>query len=61
MDGSYPRRGAEPPPSVEFEAAVAHYRERFSVFLDRTAGTAQELARQFSDWLKRPVGKDDES
>ena len=61
VDGSYPRRGAEPPPSAEFEAAVAHYRERFSVFLDRTAGTAQELARQFSEWLKRPVGKEDDT
>jgi len=59
VDGSYPRRGAEPPTSVEFDAAVAHYRERFSAFLDRTAGSAQELARQLGDWLKRPVKDDD--
>ena len=26
--GTYPRRGSEPPPSAEFEAAVGHYRER---------------------------------
>jgi len=60
VDGSYPRRGAEPPASVEFDAAVAHYRDRFSVFLDRTAGTAQELAKQFNAWLKRPVDGDDD-
>ena len=27
--GNYPRRGEEPPPSAEFDAAVDHYRERF--------------------------------
>ncbi len=59
VDGSYPRRGAEPPPSVEFDAAVAHYRVRFSDFLDRTTGSAQDLARQFGEWLKRPPSKDD--
>src|SRR3984885_7042820 len=36
VGGSYPRRGQEPEPSVEFTAAVAHYRERFSRFLERT-------------------------
>jgi Zn-dependent protease with chaperone function len=55
VDGSYPRRGQEPAPSVEFDAAVAHYRERFSRFLDRTAGNVQDLGKQLSDWLnKRP-------
>ncbi len=53
--GNYPRRGLEPQPSVEFSAAVAHYGERFSRFLDRTAGDVQELARKFSDWLKKPM------
>ncbi len=50
--GSYPRRGQEPPPSAEFEAAVAAYRAKFSTFLDRTAGDVQRLGRQFGDWLK---------
>jgi Zn-dependent protease with chaperone function len=50
--GSYPRRGQEPPPSAEFEAAVASYRAKFSAFFDRTAGDVQRLGRQFSDWLK---------
>jgi integrase len=56
-DGSVPQESA---PSVEFDAAVAHYKERFSRFLDRTAGNVQDLGKQFSDWLKkRPVDEDD--
>ena len=60
VDGEYPRRGQEPTPSVEFAAAVAHYRERFSRFLDRTAGSVQDLGKQLGDWLKRqPAGDSD--
>jgi hypothetical protein len=51
--GNYPRRGHEPPPSAEFTAAVAHYGERFSRFLDRTAGNVQDLGKQLSGWLKK--------
>lgn len=56
--GSYPRRGQEPPPSEEFDAAVASYRAKFSAFLDRTAGDVQRLGRQFSDWLRARTGSD---
>lgn len=59
VNGSYPRRGQEPEPSAEFKAAVAHYRERFSRFLDRTAGDVQDLAKKFGDWLKRPAPDQD--
>jgi hypothetical protein len=52
-DGNYARRGQEPPPTAEFNDAVAHYRERFSVFLDRTAGSVQDMGKQLGDWLKR--------
>jgi hypothetical protein len=45
---------------VEFDAAVAHYGERFSRFLERTAGTVEELGRKFSDWLKKEPGDSDE-
>ena len=55
--GSYARRGQEPPPSVEFNAAVEHYRKRFAAFLDRTMGDVERLRRQLADWLKRrPAG-----
>ena len=60
VDGSYPRRGQEPAPSVEFDSAVAHYSERFSRFLDRTAGNIQDLGQKFSDWLSKPVGDPDD-
>lgn len=59
--GSYPRRGHEPPPSAEFEAAVASYRAKFSSFLERTAGDVQRLGRQFSDWLRARTSAHDES
>jgi hypothetical protein len=57
-DGSYPRRGHEPPPSAEFDSAVAHYRERFSRFLDLAAGNVQDLGKQLGDWLKGQQGSD---
>jgi len=59
VDGSYPKRGHEPSPTVEFDAAVAHYKERFSGFLDRTAGSVQDLAKQLSDWLKKSPADSD--
>jgi Zn-dependent protease with chaperone function len=52
-DGDYPRRGEEPPPSEEFEDAVAHYRERFSRILERAAGGVQEFGRRLGGWLER--------
>jgi hypothetical protein len=51
--GEYPRRGQEPAPSAEFDAAVAHYRERFTGFLDRTAGNVQDLGKQLGHWLRK--------
>jgi Zn-dependent protease with chaperone function len=50
--GNYPRRGQEPPPSAEFEAAVESYRAKFANFLDRTANDVQRVGRQVGDWIK---------
>jgi len=58
--GEYPRRGHEPPPSAEFNAAVIHYRERFQRFLGRTADDVQRLGQQLSDWLNRRSGTADD-
>jgi Zn-dependent protease with chaperone function len=58
--GDYPRRGREPPPSAEFEDAVAHYRERFSRILERAAGGVQELGKRLGSWLERWTSTDDE-
>ncbi len=55
--GNYPRRGQEPPPSAEFDAAVDHYRERFARFLDRTAGNVQDAGKKFSDWLNKSTAQ----
>ncbi len=52
-NGDYARRGEEPPPSEEFEDAVAHYRERFARILDRAAGGVQEMGRRLGSWLER--------
>jgi Zn-dependent protease with chaperone function len=53
-DGSYLRRGSEPPASKEFEAAVAHYRARFASMLERTTGGMQRLVGQLEEWLRGP-------
>jgi Peptidase family M48 len=55
-DGNYARRGQEPPSTAEFNDAVAHYRERFSQFLERTAGGVKDMGKQLGDWLKRQQG-----
>ena len=66
-DGDYPRRGEEPAPSKEYEDAVAHYRERFSRILDRTAGGVQEIGKRLGGWLERwqspgtDAGEDDDT
>jgi Zn-dependent protease with chaperone function len=50
--GNYLRRGEEPPPSAEFDAAAQHYRERFGQMLERTSGGVQRVIGQFDDWLR---------
>lgn len=50
--GHYVRRGEEPPPSTEFEAAANHYRERFAQVLERATGGVQKMVTQFDDWLR---------
>lgn len=51
-DGNYVRRGQEPPPGEEFQAAVAHYRERFTQLLGRATGGVQRVVNQIEDWLR---------
>lgn len=50
--GNYVRRGDEAPPSSEFESALAHYRERFTVVLQRATGGVQKVVGQLDDWLR---------
>jgi Zn-dependent protease with chaperone function len=53
VDGSYVRRGEEPPPREEAEAAQQHYGERVRDAV-RSAGTSvQEVGEQLGDWLSK--------
>jgi Zn-dependent protease with chaperone function len=56
--GDYVRRGDEPPPSAEFDAAVRHYRERFTAVVDRTLGGVNKLSGQITGWLRRDPDAD---
>jgi hypothetical protein len=49
--GSYIRRGQEPPPTAEFEAAVRHYRQRFSRIVERAGSGLMTAFGKVSTWL----------
>jgi hypothetical protein len=59
--GSYIRRGDEPPPSAEFDAAVRHYRERFTAMIERTIGGVNKLSNQITTWLRTDADSSAES
>ncbi len=56
VNGSYVRRGQEPPMTSEVQAAVAHYRERFVKILGTTTSGVERTLRQAEDWLRRRSG-----
>ncbi len=49
--GSYLRRGQEPPPSAEFDAAFTHYRARFSSILSRASDGIGSVFDRITTWL----------
>ncbi len=49
--GQYLRRGQEPPPSEEYNAAYKHYRRRFSGIVDRAGSGVQTVFDRVSSWL----------
>ena len=49
--GSYLRRGQEPPPSEEFDAALEHYRRRFTAMLERAGEGFATVLDRISSWL----------
>jgi Zn-dependent protease with chaperone function len=49
--GGYLRRGQEPPASAEFDAAFAHYRERFSKILERASDGVSAVFDRIITWL----------
>jgi hypothetical protein len=54
--GSYIRRGQEPPPSEETTRATEHYRKRFLEAMERVAGGVQKLANQLGGFLRNNTG-----
>jgi len=49
--GSYLRRGQEPPPSAEFNAAFQHYRSRFSTIVERAGDGISTIFDRVTTWL----------
>ena len=49
--GVYVRRGQEPPPSEEFNAAFVHYRQRFSSLVERAGNGVATAFDKVSSWL----------
>ena len=58
--GGYLRRGQEPPPSAEFDAALKHYRQRFAKIVERVGGGVQQVVSRFATWLDVDGDKGDD-
>ncbi|MGH9299510.1 MAG: M48 family metallopeptidase [Acidimicrobiales bacterium] len=62
--GTYLRKGHEPPPSEEFDAAFGYYRGRFSGIVERAGTGIQQVFDKVSSWLdsnrETPSGSSDE-
>ncbi|MEA2410847.1 MAG: hypothetical protein QOC77_1408 [Thermoleophilaceae bacterium] len=57
VDGSYIKRGEEPPPREEAEAAGAHYGDRVRDAFRGAGESVQEVGQQLGDWLARQRDK----
>jgi Zn-dependent protease with chaperone function len=57
--GSYLRRGQEPPPSAEFDAAFTHYRARFAAIISRASDGITSVFDRISTWLSGEGGDPD--
>src|SRR3954468_17852441 len=53
VDGSYIRRGEEPPPREEAEAAQQHYGNRVRDAMRGAGESVQEVGQQLGDWLSK--------
>ena len=62
VDGSYVKRGEEPPPREEADAAQQHYGERVRDAMRGAGQSVQEVGQQLGDWLakqrQRGAGQD---
>src|SRR3954466_4732503 len=57
VDGEYVKRGEEPPPREEAEAAGQHYGERISSAFKGAGQSVQEVGQQLGDWLAKQRDK----
>jgi hypothetical protein len=53
VDGSYIRRGEEPPPREEADAAGQHYGDRVRDAFRGAGQSVQEVGQQLGDWLAK--------
>jgi hypothetical protein len=56
VDGEYIRRGEEPPPREEAEAAGQHYGDRVRDAFKGVGSSVQEVGQQLGDWLAKQRG-----
>jgi Zn-dependent protease with chaperone function len=60
VDGEYVRRGEEPPPRDEAEAAGQHYGDRVRDAFRGAGESVQEVGQQLGDWLSKQRGRKDD-
>jgi hypothetical protein len=58
VDGEYVRRGEEPPPREEAEAAGQHYGDRVRDAFKGAGESLQDVGTQLGDWLSRQRKQD---
>jgi Zn-dependent protease with chaperone function len=61
VDGDYIRRGEEPPPREEAEAAGQHYGDRVRDAFRGAGQSVQEVGQQLGDWLSRQRSSEKEA
>ena len=56
VGGEYIRRGEEPPPREEADAASKHYADRVKVAFTQAGESISDVGKQLGDWLQRQRG-----
>jgi Zn-dependent protease with chaperone function len=56
VDGEYVRRGEEPPPREDADAAAAHYGQRVRDAFKEAGDSLADAGQQIGDWLNRQRG-----
>ena len=56
IGGEYGRRGAEPPPREEADAAAAHYGQRVRDAFKDASDSINDAGQQLGDWINRQRG-----